>query len=208
MVLFIEDPDVKRMDGKHFTLKYEIPRNTTRIDVKTIQPKDASQVETSNRSESDENEGHQSHENNHDNIELEDLAVKKIKSDENKKRTWCDYGICDKSDQNDCRQIHENNGEQPRSKFTLTCQPKDQVIVKHGKYKWTMESTQSIEFNDNDEQRQWLDQNNDQNSTSCVNWKCTLATVLALLGLGGGLATGIVNILKYTDAETGNSTIT
>ena len=137
MVLFIENPDVLREKGKHFTLKYKIPRNTTRIDVKTIQSNDVNQV-----GDSDENE---SHENNRDK---------------------CDYGICDKSDQNerDCHQIHQNNGEQPRSRFNLTCQLKDQVIVNHdyiqvedGSYV----ATQSIEFNHH-EQQQWLDQNNDQ----------------------------------------------
>jgi hypothetical protein len=125
MVLFIEDPDIKRIDGKHFTLKYEIPRNTTRIDVKTIQPKDASQVEASNQSDSDEIESHQSYESNHDNMELEDLASKEIKFNEHEKRTWCD-----KNDQNvSDEQIHENNDEQPRSRFNFKCQLKDQVIV-------------------------------------------------------------------------------
>ena len=104
MVLFIEDPDVKRVDGKHFTLKYEIPRNTTRIDIKTIQPKDASQVEASDQSDIDDDESHQSYESNHDNIELEDLVAKKIKFNDHKKHTWCD-----KSDQNvSVEQIHED----------------------------------------------------------------------------------------------------
>ena len=34
MLLFIEDPEVERQDGKHFTLAYEIPKNTTGIEVK------------------------------------------------------------------------------------------------------------------------------------------------------------------------------
>lgn len=160
--------------------------------------------------------------------------AKKIKFNDHKKHTWCD-----KSDQNvSVEQIHEdmyllregnisdlkissgkhtyiqipeNNDEQPRSRFNLTCRLKNQVIVNHDYIQDEVDgsyvATKSIEFN-NHKQKTWLDGNNDARSTSCVNWKCALATVLALLGLGGGLATGIVNILKYTDAATGNSTIT
>ena len=43
MVLFIENPNAEKEDGKIFTLAYEIPRNTSRIDVVTIQPRQDAQ---------------------------------------------------------------------------------------------------------------------------------------------------------------------
>ena len=38
MILYIEDPRFDREDGKHFTLKYRLPRSTRKIFIQSIPP--------------------------------------------------------------------------------------------------------------------------------------------------------------------------
>ena len=38
MILYIEDPRFDREDGKHFTLKYQLPRSTRKILIESIPP--------------------------------------------------------------------------------------------------------------------------------------------------------------------------
>ena len=38
MILYIEDPDVDKVDGKYFTLGYLLPRSTKKISIESIPP--------------------------------------------------------------------------------------------------------------------------------------------------------------------------
>ena len=95
------------------------------------------------------------------------------------------------------------NDEHPRSRFNLTCDLNEPLQREH----WIHENETNvleIEYNEH-RPRTWYQSLNLQKSNCCENYKWAIGIVITLVIGAGGLATGIINVLKYTDAR--NSTM-